>query len=61
MHDRQFNPDQKERRHFVHTNCKPLNSHVGKTVPRVFEKIPTLEEIPKPPQKITETPVKKDS
>lgn len=48
MHDRYHIPES-ERRHFAHTNCKP-NSHVGKQVPKVFEKIPKAEESPpKPP------------
>lgn len=37
-----------ERQHFANSGMKP-NSHVGKQVPRVFEKIPKPEEIPKPP------------
>lgn len=48
MHDRQFTSES-ERRNFSHTNCKP-NSHVGKQVLKVFEKIPTTEvEPPKAP------------
>lgn len=36
-------------KHFAHITCK-TNSHVGKSVPKVFEKIPTAEESPpKPP------------
>lgn len=37
--------DEKERRHFVHTNCKPLNARVGKTT-----KKPQKPEEKKPPE-----------
>lgn len=38
-------PDERMLHHYVHTNCKPQNCHVGKTVKR-----PPKAEEKKPPE-----------